>query len=95
VWSALAAVVSLCAAACSKKATPQLCDEVVEKYAELAVRERNPTASEAVVKEQRDFEKKALQATHGLPNCDRALDDKVYRCAKSATTADGWLRCFQ
>ncbi len=81
--------------ACSKKVSQKQCDELVDHYAGLVVRENNPDASAAVVTAEQERERKEARAEDGFKNCTTEVQPDDFACAMKAKTSEGVLRCLE
>jgi hypothetical protein len=82
--------------ACSnKKATPAQCDLLIERYAELVVREQFPDAAAGEIQLERDREKSAAHADVAFKDCPTLVEAPSYECAMRATTPDTLEHCLE
>ncbi len=81
--------------ACNKKATPAQCDRLVERYAELVVREQFPDASAREIELERDRERSAAHADVAFKDCPSLVEARSYECAMRATTPDALEHCLE
>ncbi len=86
---------SLALAACSKKVSQKQCDELIDHYAGIVVRENNPDASAAVVSAEQERERKEARAEDGFKNCTTEVQPDDFACAMKAKTSEGVLRCLE
>jgi hypothetical protein len=89
---ALAAVLAL--AGCRKKASSTECDQLIEKYAELVVKENFPDAGPEDIATERAREKSEAK-TDELKNCTSQVQENELACAMKATTSNGVIKCLE
>ena len=82
-------------AACKPKASNAQCDGLVERYAELVVREKFPDASSAQVDAERQREKLEARGDDSFKNCPSEVSQTELTCAMGATTADAFEKCLE
>jgi hypothetical protein len=94
---AVAAVVAAATAAgaCKPKASPVQCDRLIERYAELVVREKMPDASAEVVKTEQEREKVEARGDDAFKNCPSEVSRAEFDCAMAASTADAFEKCLE
>lgn len=80
---------------CSKKVSQSECDQLVEYYASLVVRENNPDASAEVVKAEQERERREAKGEDGFKNCTTEVQRSEFGCAMRSTTSEGVLRCLE
>lgn len=80
---------------CSKKVSQKQCDELIDHYAGIVVRENNPDASAAVVTAEQERERKEARAEDGFKNCTTEVQPEDFACAMKAKTSEGVLRCLE
>jgi len=89
-WCALAF-----AASCKTKATPAQCDQLIDRYAALVVREKYPDAGPAEIDAERTREKSEAHADDAFKNCSSQVSQSELECALRSTTADAFLKCLE
>lgn len=87
-------VLLLLLAACHKKATPQECDALIEKYADLVVKEQFPDAGPEVYARERQREMTEAK-TDVLKNCPSEVQRDELACAMKGTKTDDVIKCLQ
>ena len=80
---------------CSKKVTPDQCDAILGRYAELVVRETKPDAGADVIKKEQDREKAAAASDDAFRNCTSQIEPADYDCAMKAKSADELEKCLE
>jgi hypothetical protein len=80
--------------ACSEPLTPDECSQLLDKYTQLLVRQKNAAVTEEeLVKARRDARSKAA-ASRDFSKCGTKLSRRQYRCAMSAPSVDEMERCL-
>ena len=82
-------------AACSKKASPAQCEQLVDHYAEVVVRAASPNASAESHAVARARERDDARNDDLFRNCTSEILAADYACAMSATTAASLEKCLQ
>ncbi len=80
---------------CKKKVSPAQCDAIVERYAELVVKEKMPDASATDVARERAREKNEAHGDDAFKNCASELQVDDYECAMKAPTPDALEKCLE
>jgi hypothetical protein len=82
------------AASCKKKVSPKQCDELIEHFAELVVKERFPDAGPDVVAAEKTRERAEAKGDE-LKNCTSEVQPAEYECAMRATTSEALIKCVE
>ena len=89
-------ILLLCATtACTKKASPEQCDQLLDRFAELVVKERFPDAGAEQVQKERDRERGEAKADQSFKNCTSEVQASEFQCAMKATTSEGLIKCLE
>jgi hypothetical protein len=80
---------------CKKKVTQAQCEQLLDRYATLVVREKIKDAPADVLKAEQLREREAARADDDFKNCTAELSADDYACAMSATTADALEKCLE
>lgn len=91
---AVALVVVMCCG-CKKKVTPTQCEAIVERYAELVVKEKMPDASATDIAAESAREKTEAHGDDAFKNCASEVEPSDYECAMKATTPDALEKCLE
>lgn len=86
---------SLVSAACRKKVTSKQCDELLDHFAELVVRERFPDAGAETVAAERARERQEAKAADELKNCSSEVQLEEHACAMKAETSEAVIKCLE
>jgi hypothetical protein len=92
---AIALVFLVCSGACKKKVAPNECEAIVERYAELVVKEKMPDASAAQITAETTREKTEAHGDDVFKNCASEIEPDDYECAMKATTPDALEKCLE
>ncbi len=92
----LALILAIGAApACKKKVTEKQCDELLERFAELVVKERFPDAGAPEIAKEKDRERNEAKADQAFKNCTSEVQTDEHACAMKATTSEGLIKCLE
>jgi hypothetical protein len=87
-------VVLVAASACKKKVSASQCDELVDKFATLVVRERIKDATPEMIKAEQEREKSEAKNDDSFRNCTSEVSIEDYTCAMKAPTSEAFLKCL-
>jgi hypothetical protein len=90
-----AALLVLAAGGCRKRITREQCDALLDRYAELVVREQRPDASVADIQKEQQREREEARSDDAFRNCTSEVEPAAHACAMKATTADEFERCLE
>jgi hypothetical protein len=79
---------------CKKKATQPQCDELLDRFAELVVKERFPDAGAAEVEKERARERNEAKADQAFKNCTSEVQAAEHACAMKAATSEALIKCL-
>ena len=91
VWGALAIVVE----GCTHHATPTNCDEVLNHYVEMLVREHNPDLTTEKLREQTAVSLARARQLPSFRQCPSQLDVEAIHCAMTAGDVNELERCLE
>lgn len=94
VGSLVAAVVLLTGAGCKKKISQTQCDELVDKFATLVVKERIKDASPEMIKAEQERERSEAKNDDSFRNCTSEVSTEDFACAMGTTTSEAFLKCL-
>jgi hypothetical protein len=83
------------AAACHSKASASQCDQLLDHYATLVVREKLPDASAAEIQAEQQREKGEARSDDAFRNCSSEVSQAEFDCAMRAPTADLFEKCLE
>ncbi len=88
-WIAMGALLVL-GPSCKKKASAAQCEELLDRYTQLAVKERGGDAgAEAVAAERQE-----ARGHDAFKNCTSEVQLDEHACAMKATTSAAMLKCL-
>jgi hypothetical protein len=79
---------------CTKKASQKQCDEMLDRFAELVVKERFPDAGAVEVDKERARERGEAKADQAFKNCTSEVQADELSCAMKATTSEALIKCL-
>ena len=86
---------AVASAGCRKKASTKQCDELIDHFAELVVKERFPDAGAADIVRERDRERGEAKADEAFKNCTSEVQSDELACAMRATASEGMIKCLE
>jgi hypothetical protein len=86
---------ALCAGGCKKKVTQAQCEELLDRYATLVVREKLKDAPPEQIAAEQAREREAARSDDDFKNCTTELSTEDYACAMKASTADALEKCLE
>lgn len=81
--------------ACTKKVTSKQCDELLDRFAELVVKERFADAGAAQIAEERTRERAEAKADAAFKNCPSEVQASEHACAMKATSSEALIKCLE
>ena len=94
----VAAIVAAAAAGvsgCKKKVTQSQCDELVDRFATLVVKEKLKDATPEQIKTEQARERDEAKSDDSFRNCTTELSTEDYACAMAAATSDAMMKCLE
>ena len=79
---------------CKRKVSEQQCDEIVDRFAELVVKERFPDAGPEVVAAEKQRERTEAKGDE-LRNCTSQVQAQEHACAMKAKTSEALIKCLE
>ena len=92
-WVVLIAVIGT--SACHKKVTQAQCDQLIDRFAELVVKERFPDAGAAEIAKERDRERNEAKADQAFKNCTSEVQQSEHACAMKAAKSEDLIKCLE
>jgi hypothetical protein len=80
---------------CKPKASQEQCTELLDRYAELVVREKSPDASPEQAKAAHDRERDEARGDDNFKNCHSEVSQPEYSCAMKAATSEQLVKCLE
>ena len=93
--AALAVSFTAVAVGCKKKVTQPQCDELVDRFATLVVKEKMKDATPEQIKTEQAREREEAKSDDNFRNCTSELSTEDYACAMAATTSDAMMKCLE
>ncbi|HEY8075735.1 MAG TPA: hypothetical protein VIF62_16530 [Labilithrix sp.] len=81
--------------ACKKKVSQPQCDEMIDRFAELVVKEQHPDAGAAEIAKERDRERNEAKADQAFKNCTSEVQTNEHACAMKASTSEALIKCLE
>ena len=88
------AIVAL-GSACKPKVNSKQCDELLDRFAELVVREQFPDAGAAQIAQERSRERGEAKADNAFKNCTSEVQADEHACAMKATSSEALIKCLE
>lgn len=89
------AALAVLAAGCKAKASPAECEALVDRYAELVVREATPDAAPTAVAREQDRVRSEARAEGVFKNCASEVEASRARCAMKAKSTEALEECLE
>jgi hypothetical protein len=80
---------------CREKVTAAQCEALIERYAELVVRDKMPGASDEIIKTEKKLVRDEAKSDEAFHNCTTEVGPKEYACAMGAATPDAVEKCLE
>jgi len=80
---------------CKKKVSQAQCEELLDRYATLVVKEKMKDAPPEQLKAEQARERDAARSDDDFKNCTAELSTEDYACAIKAQTADALEKCLE
>ncbi len=96
-WFAVVAIVggSIACAACKKKISQTQCDELLDRFADLVVKERLPDAGAEAYAAERTRERGEAKNDDAFKNCVSEVQREEHACAMKASSSDALVKCLE
>jgi hypothetical protein len=82
-------------ASCRKKVSAKQCDELLERFSELVVKERMPDAGPEVLAAERTRERSEAKSDDAFKNCTSEVQANEHECAMKAPTSEALIKCLE
>ena len=92
-WLLVLALLAL--AGCKKKATQKQCDELIDRFAELVVKERFPDAGPDQIAAERTRERSEAKGDDAFKNCTSEVQTDEHACAMKAASSEAMIKCLE
>jgi hypothetical protein len=79
---------------CNRKVSEKQCDELLDRFAEMVVKERFPDAGPEVVAAERQRERTEAKGDE-LRNCTSEVQASEHACAMNAKSSEALIKCLE
>ena len=79
---------------CKRKVSEKQCDELLDRFAEMVVRERFPDAGPEVIAAERVRERSEAKGDE-LRNCTSEVQADEHTCAMKAKSSEALIKCLE
>ena len=80
---------------CKKKVTTAQCDELLDRFAMLVVREKLKDAPPEKLQAEQARERNEAQSDDNFKNCTTELSTEDFACAMGAKSAEAFVKCLE
>ncbi|MBX3198619.1 MAG: hypothetical protein KF894_10835 [Labilithrix sp.] len=80
---------------CKKKISQSQCEQLVDHFAELVVRERYTDAGPEAIAAERLRERQEAKNADEFKNCTTAVQANEHECAMKAESSDALIKCLE
>ena len=81
--------------ACRKKVSQKQCDELLDRFSELVVKERMPDAGAESLATERVRERGEAKSDDAFKNCTSEVQLAEHACAMKAATSEALIKCLE
>ncbi len=80
---------------CKKKVSQKQCDEILDRFAELVVKERFPDAGADQIAAERARERSEAKGDDAFKNCTSEVQTNEHDCAMKAASSEALIKCLE
>lgn len=80
---------------CRKKVSQQQCDELLDRFSELVVKERMPDAGADALAAERIRERSEAKSDDAFKNCTSEVQLAEHACAMKAASSEALIKCLE
>jgi hypothetical protein len=80
---------------CKRKVSAKQCDELLERFSELVVKERVPDAGPEVIAAERARERTEAKGDDAFKNCTSEVQANEHACAMKAASSEALIKCLE
>ena len=80
---------------CKKKISQAQCEQMIDHFAELVVKERYADAGPEAIAAERTRERQEAQNADEFRNCTSQVQTNEHECAMKAETSDALIKCLE
>ncbi len=93
--ASLACAIGSGSVGCKKKVSQAQCNELLDHFAELVVKERFGDAGPDVIATEKDRERSEAKRADEFKNCTSEVQTNEHDCAMKAPTSDALIKCLE
>ena len=82
-------------ASCRKKVSQKQCDELLDRFSELVVKERMPDAGAEALAAERVRERGEAKSDDAFKNCTSEVQLDEHACAMKAASSEALIKCLE
>jgi hypothetical protein len=82
-------------ASCRRKVSQKQCDELLDRFADLVVKERLPDAGPEALAAERTRERSEAKSDDAFKNCTSEVQANEHACAMTATSSEALIKCLE
>ena len=96
-WLLVLVVAALTASlsGCKQKVSAKQCEELVDHFSELVVKERFPDAGTVEIAKERARERAEAQGDDAFKNCTSEVQANEHACAMKASSSEAVIKCLE
>jgi hypothetical protein len=83
------------AMSCRKKVSQKQCDELLDRFSELVVKERMPDAGAEALASERVRERGEAKSDDAFKNCTSEVQLDEHACAMKAASSEALIKCLE
>jgi hypothetical protein len=80
---------------CKRKVSQKQCDELLDRFSELVVKERMPDAGAETLAAERVRERSEAKSDDAFKNCTSEVQNDEHACAMKATSSEALIKCLE
>lgn len=80
---------------CKRKVSQKQCDELLERFSTLVVKERFPDAGPDVIAAEQTRERAEAKGDDAFKNCTTEVQTDEHACAMKAATSEALIKCLE
>ncbi len=92
---AVLAAVPVTLGGCKEKVSQAQCEQIVDHFAELVVKERYADAGPETIAAERARERQEAKNADEFRNCTTEVQTKEHDCAMKAQSSDALIKCLE
>jgi len=80
---------------CRKKVSQKQCDELLDRFSEMVVKERMPDAGAETLAAERARERSEAKGDDAFKNCTSEVQVDEHACAMKAASSEALIKCLE